>query len=638
MEMTPSANLVTTRFNTNFDSVRAHQEKLKLGYDLYRGVYQKRFHPFRNNINIPLLFSMVQSSVARKMGMMFGTKPWVAVIGGGPEDTAMARKQETLLQIQLEDANTFEKGVEFLTSADLYGVSVARAFWDYREGNAEIRAMIPGRGEMRFNTPVTKFNGPNWENIDLLDFFPPAGFSKLTDMPYVIYRYWLDLGDIQDMAEVEYFDKAAVRMLNVSPGPPSAVLSDYSARRSMGWANPEMGFKFDQFEKPVEILELWGQVPRGICKGPELNRVVSIANRSIVLRDRMNPMPNESIPFFSHAPMPDPHYFFSPGMVEINMKLQVASNRIANQKADALDLTIDPFILFNRRSGFDPRQLRIRPLGAIGMDGNPSEMVMPFSPDLRGLQTAYTELEQQSRWMQQGAGITEDTVQGFSAGDRVTKAEFVGRQEAVSNRILHAVRLAESQWLEPMTRLFLAMDRKWLPATQTLRMIGAAAVIDPVTLQPIEQEPMEIGVNDLLPDYDIRIVGSTRQLSTQSRQQNLMMAIQAIQANPIAASIVNWMALYRMFFQTMEIPGVDQLFMTDALMKQAVMQAGMVLQQAGSLTEGSDGEDGDGDEASGQEGSEGGKLLGMDPSVLGSMMNMNGADGGASGTGQPKPG
>lgn len=632
MELSPASNLVVTRFNHNFDAVRTHQEKLRLGYDLYRGVYQKKFHPFRNNINIPLLFSMVQSSVARKMSMLFGTKPWVAVVGGGPEDTAKARKQETLLQIQLEDANTFEKGVEFLTSADLYGVSVARAFWDYRIGAAEIRADIPGRGEVRFNAPVTKFNGPNWENIDLLDFFPPAGFSKLSDMPYVIYRYWMDLGDVQEAGDVGYFDKPAVRMLQVSPGPPSTVMTDMQARRSMGWGNPEMAFKFDEFSKPVEIIELWGLVPRGICKGPELNRVVSIGNRQVVLRDRPNPMPNETLPFFAHSPMPDPHYFFSAGMVEINMKLQVASNRIANQKADALDLTIDPFILYNRRSGFDPRQLRIRPLGAIGMDGNPSEMVMPFAPDLRGLQTSYTELEQQSRWMQQGAGITEDTVQGFSAGDRVTKAEFVGRQEAVSNRILHAVRLAESQWLEPMTRLFLAMDRKWLPADQTLRMIGAAAVLDPVTLQPIEQEPLEVGINDLLPDYDIRIVGSTRQLGTQARQQNLMMAMQAIQANPMAAAIINWMALYRLFFQTLEIPGVDQLFMTDALMKQAVMQAGMVLQQAGAL--GQEGEGG-GEEEGGQEGQ--GTMLGLDPAALGKMMNMNGADLGPGGTGKSKP-
>ena len=627
MDTNPVVNLVHTRFNGNYDAVRAHHEKLKLGYDLYRGVYQKRFHPFRNNINIPLLFSMVQSSVARKMSMLFGTKPWVAVVGGGPEDTAKARKQETLLQVQLEDANTFEKATEFLTSADLYGVSVARAFWDLREGNAEIRANIPGQGEVRFNTPVTKFNGPNWENIDLLDFFPPAGFSKLIDMPYVIYRYWLDLADCEDMAAVGYFDKAAVKQLKISTGPPSAVMTDMQARRAMGWGNPELAFKFDQFSKPVECLELWGMVPRGVCKGPELNRVLTIGNRSVVLRDRPNPMPGEALPFFAHTPMPDPHYFFSAGMVEINMKLQVASNRIANQKADALDLTIDPFILFNRRSGFDPRQLRIRPLGAIGMDGNPAEMVMPFAPDLRGLQTSYTELEQQSRWMQQGAGITEDTVQGFSAGDRVTKAEFVGRQEAVSNRILHSVRLAEAQWLEPMTRLFLAMDRKWLPANQTLRMIGAAAVLDPVTLQPIEQEPMEVGINDLLPDYDIRMVGSTRQLGTQARQQNLMMAIQTAQANPIAAQIINWMALYRLFFQAMEIPGVDQLFMTEALMKQAIMQAGAVMAAAGGL-------EGGGEESGSEGGDEGGTLLGMDPAALSKMMGMNGADLGPGGTGK----
>lgn len=612
-------SFVNEKFERSADAIHQDHERFRQYYDLYRGTYQRRFHPFRNNITIPLLFSMVQSDAARKASTLLGGTPYIAVVGGGPEDAAKAHKQEALLQVQLEDAETFEKSVDFLIGSDLYGTQVYRWWWEERTGTAEIRVDIGG-GEELIQTPVTKFSGPQWGVVDLLDFFPPPGFSRIRDMPGVIHRYWLDIEEVIVRGEAGFFDKAQVQALRDGAGPSPAIIQDLAMRRVMGLASPKK--EMDKFSKPVEILEFWGKVPRNLSTDGKLSRCWAVANRKFLMRDVANPYPGEVIPFGAHTPMPDPHYFYGPGMVEINAKLQVASNRIANQKMDALDLTIDPMFLYNRRSGFDPRQLRMRPLGAIGVDGPPTEeMIRVLSPDLRGLQGAYLELEQQSKWMQQGAGITEDTVQGFSAGDRVTASEFRGRQEAVSNRILLGCRLAEKQWLEPLARRFLELDRKFLSMPQTIRMIGAAGLIDPITLQPIPPEDLTLGVNDLIPDYDYTAIGATRQMGIMARQQSMGMLQQQVQSNPVGLAITDWVAFFRQLYKAHEIPNMDQLLRSEAVQWQALMQAQMVLAGGG-------GPSGSGQPKSGPEG---GEETGIDPQMIATMIG--GLGGGQAGGG-----
>lgn len=137
------------------------------------------------------------------------------------------------------------------------------------------------------------------------------------------------------------------------------------------------------------------------------------------------------------------------------------------------------------------------------------------------------------------------------------------------------VRNAEKQWLEPLARKYVQMNRQFLPFPQVIRMIGADAVMDPVTLMPIDpvQKPFEMTVNDMLPDYDIRAVGATRSLGLGARQQNMVLLLQTLQSNPIAAASVNWIAFFRQLFRVFEIQNVDELLNTQGLVEQVLQQA-----------------------------------------------------------------
>jgi len=546
-------------------------------YDLWRQVYQSKFHPFRNNVTLPLLYAAVQSSVAQKAAMLLNF-PYITMLAGGPEDMAVARRQETLVNRQLEDSKTYEKGIKFLTQADVYGTAWYRWYWRVDEGETTIRFDL-GSGETSETRPYTKFNGPDWEPIDVVDIFPAPGFSSMDDMPWVVHRYWMELEDIAVQAEMDFFDREGVQDLTYSPGMARPLTEALAWRRNIATATAdEKDVKLDQFSRPVEILEFWGRVPRDLAPDGETSRVITVANRRHLLRSRPNPYYDREIPFGYHTPTPDPHYLHAPGKVEIAAKLQYASNRIANQKLDALDLNLDPVWLASKRSGLDPRNMRLRPGKVLWADREIGpDMIQPLIPDLGKMQHAYAELQQQSQWIQQGTGIIDDAVQGLSSGgsDRQTAREFLGRQESASRRILAEVRMAEKQWMEPLGRRFVAMNRQFLPFPQTIRMIGADAVLDPLTLMPIDpmHQPTEIQVNDMLPDYDVRAVGATRQLGTQARQQNMILLLQALQTNPIAAASVNWMVFFRQLFKTFDIQNVDEMLNTNPLAVLAVAQA-----------------------------------------------------------------
>ena len=570
-------SLVNQKYENSLRTFDPQFRRMARYYDLYRGYYQGRYHPFRNNLHIPLLFSMIQSDVARKTGMLFGEKPYVGFTGGGPEDQKYARKQQALVNKQFDDSGTYLKGVDLLTAGDIYGTVVYRYFWRHEEGMTKVR-FDSGHGEQTATAPTTKFNGPDWEMIDIIDFFPEPGYRRIEDMSGVVFRYWMELEDVKIHAENGYFERPGVKELSFSPPGPD-VEAAFAWRRNVATGglvedNRKQLNQFDNFRRPVEILEYHGRVPRGLVNDDEPLRVITVANRMHMLRNIPEPIPGGKIPFGAYSPQPDPHYFHSPGKIETNAKLQYALNRLANQKMDALDLFVDPAFIASRRSGFDARNMRMRPGKVFWTDNSATDdAIRPLQPPIQQLATVYAEMDQLNRYMQQGTGIIDDTVQGQKTGSsRVTAREFQGRQESASTRILMEVRNAEKQWLEPLARAYVGMNREFLPFPQEVRMIGANALVDPVSGQPTgeEGESMQISVNDMLPDYDIESIGATRQLGIGARQQNLMMLMQVGMQNPVAAASINWPMFLRMLFQAFEIKNVDELLQTDEMIQQAM--------------------------------------------------------------------
>jgi len=195
---------------------------------------------------------------------------------------------------------------------------------------------------------------------------------------------------------------------------------------------------------------------------------------------------------------------------------------------------------------------------------------MPLVPDLHGTQNLYTELEQQMQWMEQGTGVIRDTIQGMGGPDRETARAFLGRQEAANTRLLMEARLVEKQLLEPIATRFVELNRMFLQFPRQLRILGGDAIFDPITLQPMVDDSIE--VNDLLPDYDARAVGTLSGMSKPERLNSLVTLMQLASTNPMLIQLTNWVALWRSVLRMAEVPNPDELMGTDSAVVQAVQQ------------------------------------------------------------------
>jgi hypothetical protein len=547
-------------------------------YDIYRGYLRGNWQQFRNNVTIPLLFATVWGDVARKMNISFGTYPYVSFFGFGPEDAEASRLVEILVSAQMKDADTMLKCADILLTGDIYGTAIAQVGWDKRTASLIRResAPVPGRPRESLRTePRTVFDGPNWEPVDILDFFPQPSRRDIKDMDWVCRRYWLDLEEIQKMAfEDGVFDKAAVDQLT-SLGAFKEVRDDLTARRnqSRGPLSESETRRMEKYAKPVELIEMRGRAPNEFIPddgGDE--RIITVANRSITLRDRPNPYWHGEKGYLIYSPLRDPHYFHGTGKIEIGEKLQLTANRLANHKLDALDLVLDPMWYNNRAAGIDTRKLYARPGRIVSGDGPMSEALSPISPDLSGMSLTYQEIGELERMLERGTGVTSDAL-GLQAEPRETARAFMGRQENVSVRLLLESRFFEEMFFEPLANMFHALNQQFLPMPKKVRILGTAAMVNPITgmpAMPVE----EVTLEDINKDYDTRAKGAITTISKASRQQNMTLLLQAVSSNPLAVQAINWNAFIRELFQAFEVQNIDEVLAPNPMQMMATQQMG----------------------------------------------------------------
>lgn len=499
-------------------------------------------------------------------------------MGYGPEDAAIARKQEALNAAQFKDDNGFLKQVDALLCADLYGVAVMQVGWKRVE---KMRVMeqidrMPLSGEVvRYlkKGNVVSFDGPETILLDLLDFFPQPTVARLRDTKWVVRRYFLDLDDLRYLASIGTFDRAELERLE-RDGAVSAVTGDlmssvrrFQARTGM---DDETARFMNKYSRPIEILEYWGDVPSELSPDGVLQRVVTVANRRYMMRNKPNPYNHGLLPFVAFSPTPDLHYFYAPGKAEIVEKLQIVGNRYINQSLDAADLMIDPMWFYDRGAGLVTRNFYARPGRLIGVSGNPNNVIAPMQPISAGLTIADNKLAQIREFLQMGTGIVDDAVQGLGGDSRQTAREFVGRREAAGTRLMLESRIYEENMLEAIANQFAALSKQLLEPPVEVMILGDGAMLDPVTNMPIPSSRETLSAYDLYPSYSARALGATMGLSKQMQQQNLLQLLTAL-ASPLGQSLmgqINAVNFFRGIFRTFEVPNINEIFVTNPMLQQ----------------------------------------------------------------------
>ena len=561
-------NMVVERVKYSESCHSAILAALPRRYDLWRGIYSGRWHPHKNVIHIPLIYSAIWADAARKAATSLNTYPPLTFLGYGPDDVSVARKHEALVAAQMKDDDVYLKQVDTFVVADLHGTAITQVGWKrdapYRIIETMEKAPISGRMiRLIRKGEVVMYDGPETENVDRIDFFPQPHVKSIKKMKWVVRRHFIDIDDARALAKAGMFDKAELTRLEEEGGVNSGIAVEASSIHRFQvrtGLDDESARWMDKYNRPIELLEYWGSIPSEMVKDGVLKRVVTVANRRYLFRNKPLPFYHDELPFLAFSPTPDPYYFDAPGKAEVVEKVQIAANRYLNQSLDAADLIIDPVWFYDRAANLNTKNLYFYPGRFIPIDGNPGESVQALQAPLQNLTVADTRVNFLRQYLQMGTGIYDDVVQGSEGADRQTAREFIGRREAAGTRLLLESRIYEEMYLERLGNFFMSLNKQFLDLPVQINMLGDSATTDPVTGQPIPTTRETMTDYDLMPSYSARAVGATSQLSRSVKQQNLVQLLQAMSATPEIFGAINMINFWRGIFREFEIPNINELF------------------------------------------------------------------------------
>lgn len=528
-----------------------YRRRLPRIYDLYRGARTNRFHVHKNALSVPLMYTIIWSHAARIMGMVYGTNPAIRFQGAGDtgDEAKIARKHDNLFTAQFRDACGLEKSLDIIVNAALYGTAIIQHGWKYERGTIvtpDVTTLPFSERTVQIMTEedVVNFDGPTFELVDNLDAFPQPGFKRLNDMRWFIRRYWLDFAQVEALSQPgntkePIFDPAEVRRLQRDGGGGQQAFDALKTQRGISLAqdDDETARLREQYAKPVEITEAVGiHVPKELTNDGLTFRVCTIANGRYLLRWKPFPLRLNRKPYLALSLNPDLHNFFAPGRGEIVEKLQLGINKFTNQVLDALDVSIDPWFVFDRAANIDPRNLFLRPGRWIPVDGPPGERIMPGSANLNGLQAGIESTQLLWQYMQRATGILDESVIGLRAPGRSTARGDLARAETVAGRLVLEAMLFESQILEPLADAFLAHNKQFLDTPREFLILGDSALVDMVSKQPIPKGREVLMPGDLVPNYSARAIGTQARAVRSGRIQDMLLFMQIIGSSPTLAA------------------------------------------------------------------------------------------------------
>lgn len=561
---------VLERFKHSEIAHSGFHSKTRRWHDLWRGVIARGAQAYRNQVHIPFILSAVQTFVARTVQSLLSSWPIVGFAGYGQTDAANARRNEVLITAQLKDSDTFQKAYTFFLHAALYGTAICRVGWKTKKQKVKKRILIPGTNqEIVVDDEQTIFDGPDWEPVHICDFFPQPGIQRINDMGWMIHRYYKDLDEMKRMSvgDNPYFMPEGIAELERNS---SDNTTDQTGRYFEPLTTWEM-LKGEPKGKPNEIKEMWGWVPDEYAIDGVNLVVIAVANNKALVKYDTFPFWHGELGkvFIKYSPKPAPTDFFGVGIAEINEKLQIVANKLASQKLDGIEATMDPMWWVNEALGITGPVLT-RAGKMITVNGPVDEsMIRQFSPDVSALQQAYPEIQTLYGYIQMGSGITEE-VSGLasSGGNRQTAREFLGKQENALTTLSLSTQLAEQGWLEPLCDTYRALNRQHLKLPYMTKILGPQAFTNPFTGEVLPPEPQIVDLDDINPDYRARAYGASQMMGKSAKQQNYMGFLQSVGAilgvaGPLAPALItkiNLMALLREGATLFDFRNLDEIF------------------------------------------------------------------------------
>ena len=357
--------------------------KIERNYRSWRGILERRSDAagWTNKQHPALVYQAIDTLLA---GLLDPNPTWKLrarprMVGAGETPNveqlkAGIRANELLLNDELLVDGYGEKQVVFLLQNLICGLTVQKNFWRnsvgpavstkitsepiYAPNSGKILAFVP-KVTSEKSGQETYFDGPTSVPIDVRDFIWHQAATSLDSAMRVAHRVWYDIGQLKELERQGIYKN--IDQLIEAPG--DQTLGDTLKTREQDL------FQTDRTKDKVEVLECW--IDHG-------RRVVSIANRKVVIRDTGNPYRFEHLknqyPFVVCSTTPDMFRIAGVSEVELIRETQEILWTLLNQRLDNLQL-INTAIVLLRDDIDDPDSFDFYP-GARNLVSDPSQVQM----------------------------------------------------------------------------------------------------------------------------------------------------------------------------------------------------------------------------------------------------------------------
>lgn len=346
-------------------------------YKAYRGIIDRRSQAasWTTKLHPPVIQQVLETTVANIIDQTPRLRIKPRPRSGTPDEIKRhidgARTLERLLLYEFDVDRFAEKQRTFILQGLITGLSVGKVSWSSKKGDYRTLAKIDRPVYDQYGSSVGSFpdlveeertgyliDDPTFENINVLDFFWPEQAVELQQAPWVIHRVWKSYEELQELQKRGIYR-------NVSE------LGQQREFQDEGGSWESELFDTDRTKDTIELLEYWNKLG---------NKVITIANRTVVLSSKKWPFHHGEYPFVVTSATPD--LFRIPGIsqVELLWELQEMLWSLMNQRLDNLQLINNAIILI-RSDVDDPDAFEFAPGEKWLVDGEPESAVKMWSPD-----------------------------------------------------------------------------------------------------------------------------------------------------------------------------------------------------------------------------------------------------------------
>lgn len=297
-------------------------------YKSYRGVLERRAEAasWNSKLHPAYAYQVIETIVSNLIEeqLAFDVWPRVRIVNEQEAQKAIlgAKAMKLLLDYENELDYLDEKQRAFSLQASIVGISPGKVYWDYH---------VDKHG-------VAVRDDPCFQVIDARDFFWDESGTSVENCRWVIHRCWESPENLRAMA------KAGVYKNVDNIGTDGAIEDRITAS-----SYEDQLLHRNRTKGLVEVLEYWTD-----------DRVIAIADRTVLLRNDPNPFDHGQKPFVAASTMPQPFQMGGMSDVELISHLQDASWTLLNQRMDSLKL-LNNAIIVMRSDVDDPDDYEFGP-------------------------------------------------------------------------------------------------------------------------------------------------------------------------------------------------------------------------------------------------------------------------------------